>query len=388
MTRSDIVIIGGGVIGSSIAFHLAESGHRSILVLERDPSYARASSALSASSIRQQFTTPVCMSMSRHGFEFLRRVGDRLEVDGDRPEIGLIERGYLYLAPSGRTAGLEAALRLQTENDVPVIGLPPASLAARFPWLNVDDLGLGALGVSGEGWFDGYSLMQAFRKKARSLGVTFLKESAVGLIRESGRIVAVRTAQSGNIPADLFVNAAGPQAAAVAAWADLYLPVAPEKRTIFAFRCPDPPPDMPLVVDASGFYVRPEGDGFIAGGPPWRSDADPEDLEPDYAQFDEFVWPALAHRIPAFERIRMTRAWSGHYEMNTFDHNAMIGWAPGTDNFMIAAGFSGHGMQHSPAAGRGVCELITQGAFSSIDLSPLSVERVGRGARIEELNVI
>lgn len=384
--RYDVVIVGGGVVGSSIAFHLAERGQRSVLVIERDPSYARASSALSASSIRQQFTTPVCMAMSRHGFAFLRDVGRRLAVDDDRPDVGLVERGYLYLAPAGQADGLEAAIRVQRDNDVAVERLTAPQLAERFSWLNADDLGLGALGLAGEGWFDGYSLMQAFRTKARSLGVTYLHDEVVGFELAGDRVTGVRTAGAGAITGDWFVDAAGPQAGAVAALAGAAIPIKPEKRTIFAFRCADPLPDIPLVVDPSGFYVRPEGDGFIAGGPAVRPD-DPE-LEPDYEQFDDFIWMMLAHRIPAFERIRMTRAWSGYYEMNSFDHNGLIGPVPGVDRLLIAAGFSGHGMQHSPATGLGVAELLLHGEYRTLDLTPLSPARLAARRPVEELNII
>ena len=386
--HANVVIVGGGVVGSSIAFHLAEAGERSVIVVERDPSYARASSALSASSIRQQFTTPACMGMSRYGFEFFRAIGERLEVDGERPDIGLVERGYLYLAEQGRTDRLDAALRVQHENHVPVLRLSPDDMAARFPWLNVSDLGLGAFGIEGEGWFDGYSVMQAFRRKARSLGVRYVRDAAIGLAMAGGRVTGVETATAGLIEGDAFVNAAGPHAAEVARWAGFDLPVSAEKRTIFAFRCPDPPRDIPLVVDASGLYVRPEGDGFIAGGPAWPGDEPTGDLDADYDQFEAFTWPTLAHRIPAFESIRMTRAWAGFYEMCLFDHNAVIGWTPGTDNLMMATGFSGHGMQHSPATGRAVAELLTGGGFRTLDLAALSPERLAAGTPIREFNII
>lgn len=384
----DIVIVGGGVIGSSIAFHLAEAGTSSVLVIERDPSYARASSALSASSIRQQFTTRVCMAMSRYSFDFFRSIGERLAVDGERPDIGLVERGYLYLAERGREAGLQAALRLQQENEVSVLALSSEDLADRYEWLTTEDLALGALGTEAEGWFDGYSVMQAFRAKARSLGVSYLHDEVVGLSVKGGRVNAVETLAGERIETRIVVNAAGPHAATIARYAGLDLPVVPEKRTIFAFRCPDAIAHMPLIVDPSGFYVRPEGDGYIAGGPAVQSAAEADDLEPDYRQFDEFLWPGLAHRIPAFERIKMTRAWAGYYEMSLFDHNAFIGWMPGLDNVAVAAGFSGHGMQHSPAAGRAVAELIAHGSYRTLDLSALSPDRLVRGDPIKELNVI
>ena len=378
--KYDVVIIGGGVIGSSIAFHLAEESRLSVLVIERDPSYARASSALSASSIRQQFTTPVCMAMSRFSFDFLKRARETLAVGDDRPEIGLVERGYLYLAAENRTAQLEAAIDIQRKNDVPLAEMTPSELGERFPWLNVRDLGLGVLGTAGEGWFDGYSLMQAFRVKARSLGVTYLHDEVIGLIVDGDRVCAVETSGAGRIDGQWIVDAAGPHAGRVAAMIGAKIPIKPEKRTIFAFRCAEQLPGIPLVVDPSGFYVRPEGDGYIAGGPALRPDD--EELEPDYDQFDDFIWPMLAHRVPAFERIKMTRAWAGYYEMNTYDHNGVIGAVPNVAGLLVAAGFSGHGMQHSPATGRGVAELILHGRYTSLDLSSLSPERlVGRLSR-------
>ena len=171
MTHYDVVIIGGGVIGSSIAYHLAAAGERSILVLERDPTYARASSALSASSIRQQFSTPTCIRMSQFSFQFMRDIDAHLGIDGQPAELPLLERGYLYLADATQSSVLDAAIRVQKAHDVAVLRLDAAALGRRFPWLNCADLELGALGTSGEGWFDGYTLLQAFRRKARQLGV-------------------------------------------------------------------------------------------------------------------------------------------------------------------------------------------------------------------------
>jgi len=386
--QADIVIVGGGVIGSSVAYHLAAAGERSIVVVERDPSYAQASSALSASSIRQQFTTPACIRMSQHGFHFLRHIAEYLDIGEGAVDVSLTERGYLYLADKAFEPSLDAALAIQHANDVPVRRLGHDALTREFPWLHTDDLVLGAFGMSGEGWFDGYSLLQAFRRKARQLGVTYLHDEAVGLIRSGDRVTGVRSAKSGDLLADVVVNAAGPRAATVAAWADFTLPVAPERRCIFVFSCPDPPRAMPLVIDPQGVYVRPEGPNFITGGPATpTNDPDPFSLNVDYAQFDEFIWPVLAARIPAFEQIKMTRAWAGHYEVNQFDHNALIGWTPGVEGLMLATGFSGHGMQHSAAAGRGVAEIITSGGFTTLDLSTFSPTRLVTNQPIVELNI-
>lgn len=385
---ADVVIIGGGVIGSSIAYHLAAAGQTSVIVIERDPSYARASSALSASSIRQQFTTPACTRMSQAGFEFLRRADEHLGVDGELAGVSLTERGYLYLATPELRATLDAAIAIQHDNNVHIRRMDQDGLAAAFPWLNSSDLALGAFGMAGEGWFDGYSLLQAFRRKARSMGVRYLMDEAVGFEREGDQIRAVLTMASGAIGCDVVVDAAGPNAAAIAGWAGCAIPVRPERRCVFVFSCPDPLPDLPMVIDPHGVYVRPEGKVFIAGGPATTiDDPDPFSLVVDYDQFDEVLWPTLAHRIPAFERIRMRNAWAGHYDKNTFDHNALIGWAPGVSGLMLATGFSGHGMQHSPAAGRGVAELLTAGRFTTLDLRCFSPERLVDHRPLVELNI-
>jgi len=385
----DIVIIGGGVIGSSIAYHLAAAGESSVLVIERDSTYRLASSALSVSSIRQQFHTPTCIRMSQFGFEFLRHVSDHLGIDDEPIALSLVERGYLYLAGAERAPVLEAAVRIQRDLDVPVRLLDRRQLATEFSWLASDDLERGALGTAGEGWFDGYSLLQAFRRKARSLGVTYLTDEAVGLVRQASKVAGVMLARSGVVGARVVVNAAGPHSGKVAQWGGLALPVVPERRCVFTFTCPTALDFIPLVVDPSGLYVRPEGSRFISGGPATPiAGSDPLSLDVDYQQFEEFIWPTLARRIPAFERIRLQSAWAGHYEMNVFDHNAVIGWAPGIEGLMMATGFSGHGMQHAPATGRGVCELIREGGFRSIDLGELSPQRLIDDAPIVELNVI
>lgn len=387
MSGPHVTIIGGGVIGCSIAYHLLIAGNARVTVIERDPSYAQASSALSASSIRQQFTTPDCIAMSRHGFDFFRNAGRLLAVDGDEPDIGLIEAGYLYLADEPGRRRLQRAMAIQLAQGVRLEGMSADELAERFGWLCVDDLAFGTLGLDREGWFDGYSVLQAFRRKARALGARFVQAEATGFDSTGGKVNAVRLADGAALATDVAVNAAGPRLATVAQWASFDLPVVPERRTIFAFRAEKPPTELPLVVDPTGLYVRPEGALFICGGPATPAD-DPLALDVEYHLFDEFVWPTLANRIPAFEAIKMTRAWAGHYEMNMFDGNALIGRLPGWDNLYVCGGFSGHGMQHAPAAGRGVAELIATSGYRTIDLGVFTPERIARGEPIVEQNII
>jgi len=382
-----IVIVGGGVIGSSIAYHLAGmpgfSGE--IVVIERDPAYTRASSALSASSIRVQFSTPVNIALSRFGWDFIAAAGDLLAVDGDRPALGLRAPGYLYAVPDAGLEVLRANHAVQIAGGCDVALLSAEQLGARFGWLCTDGIALGSLGLAGEGWFNGPGLHMAFRAKARSLGVRFLTAEAVGLA--SG---CVRLADGTEVAADLVVNAAGGWAAQVAAWCGVELPIRPRRRMVFTFACRTPLAEFPLLIDPSGVWVRPEGSGYICGFAPRDDEDDPDEppLEIDEQIFHDRIWPVLAARVPAFEALRLTGGWAGYYDMNLFDHNGVVGAYPGVPGVIHAAGFSGHGMQHSPGIGRGVAELIVHGGFTSLDLSPLATARLARGERLLERCVI
>ena len=391
-----VIIIGGGAIGSSIARYLTRPEFQAVrrcqvTVIERDFSYARASSALSASSIRQQFSTPINLAISQYGITLLRHAARELAVPGEPPpQIGLHEGGYLYLATPAGEQTLRDKHALQRASGADVALLAPHELRARFPWLNTDGLALGSLGLSGEGWFDGYSLLQAFRAQARAQGARYLPAEATGFDGDGERIRRVRLAGGEAIEGEVFVNAAGPWARHLAAWAGIDLPVAARRRTVFHVTCPTPLPRCPLLIDPSGIWLRPEGQGFITGfAPPPDQDGDDLPLdEPDHAAFEDFVWPALAERIPAFEALRLQRAWAGYYEMNLFDHNAIVGPHPACANLVFANGFSGHGLQQSPAVGRGLAEWIVYGSYATLDLSPLGWERVLAHRPLLEQNVI
>ncbi len=384
---ADVVIIGGGVIGSAVAYWLRCLGAGRVVVVERDTTYARASSSLSASSIRQQFSTPTNIALSQFGIGFLRAAGDLLAVDDDQPALGLQEPGYLYLASPAGLPVLEMNHAVQRANGVSVALLDPAALHARFPWLDTNGVAAGSLGLDGEGWFDGPALMAAFQRKARALGAEWLRGEAVQMERDGARVSAVRLADGSRIPCGVVVNAAGPYARAVAAMAGLALPVEARKRSVFVFACRTDLPGCPLLIDTSGVWVRPERDCYIAG---WSPSDDAEDfgLEVDHALFEDTVWPALAARVPAFEAVRLMGAWAGHYEHNTFDCNALLGAHPDVPNLVFANGFSGHGMQQAPGVGRGIAELLLHGAYRTLDLSPLSVTRVGHGQPVRERCVI
>jgi FAD-dependent oxidoreductase domain-containing protein 1 len=391
---ADLLIIGGGVMGCATAlFALQLDPTLRVRVLEPDPTYARASSALSAGSIRQQFSTPLNVQMSQFGLTYVSQPETLLAVPGEPPPTtGFIEGGYLFLATAAGMPVLEANHAVQRAQDAPVALLSPAQLQQRFAWLNVEGLAGASLGLAGEGWFDGYMYTRALRAKAQSLGAVFTTDRVVALEHEAGCIRHAVTHGGERMAAAAFVNAAGPWARSVAAMAGIELPVFARRRTVFALRCASVIGHTPLVIDTSGLWFRSEGHSgaqFIAGwGPNEDDDADDLPLEPELQAFEDHVWPTLAARVPVFEALRVEHAWAGYYEFNPIDHNALLGLHPACGNLYFINGFSGHGLQHAAAAGRGLAELIVHGAYRSLDLSPLSVARLVDGRRYIERNVI
>ena len=400
MTESaDIVIVGGAAIGSSIAYHVANDPafKGRVVVIEKDPTYQFSASALSAASIRQQYSSAINIRMSLYGIQFMREIGERLAVNGDKPAIDLHEGGYLYLAASENAVRvLGENWELQQQEGADILLFTPEEAATRYPWLTTDDLHAATWGQTGEGWFDGWGLMQAFRKKARALGVTYIDGEVVDIERANGRVVAVKLKDGSRITCGALVNAAGASGARqLAEMGGIAIPVVSKKRCVFTFTCKAELGTFPMLIDASGCYARPEGQRsaegqmFICGSAPAEeNDPDTDDFDVDYALFEEHVWPTLATRVPAFESIRPGRAWAGHYDMNLFDANAILGPVPELPNFYLANGFSGHGLQQSPAVGRGLAELLVHGRYLTLDLSEAGFERIAANRPLLEKNVI
>ena len=390
--HADVVVIGGAIVGSSVATFLASRPDFDgrIVVVERDPTFRTSSTTLSAASIRLQFSTPLNIEISRFGLEVIRNPASFLAVDGESPDVGFVENGYLFLATDAGIATLERNHAIQTALDVPVRLLTPAELRGRFPWINADDLAGASLGTADEGWFDAHALLQGLRRRARALGVEERTGEVAKLDSDGSRVAAVRLSDGTRIGTDWVVNAAGPRASMVAAMAGFELPVRPRKRNVYHFAAPISLGAAPLTIDPSGVYVRPEGPNFLAGFSPRGDDPDPDtlDLAVDRAAFESVVWPVLAHRIPAFDRLRLLDAWAGHYEVNTVDHNAIVGPHPEIANLLLANGFSGHGLQQAPAVGRALAEWIVTGHYETLDLSPLGFARIARGEPVRELNVV
>ena len=387
-----IVILGGGAIGSATAYFLTRdpSFTGKLIVLERDPSYKQASSALSASSIRQQFSTPLNIALSRFGFDFIQNAAEHLSIGDDRPALSLHEGGYLVLASAAGVDQLRQIHQIQTQEQAPIAFLDSQELKSRFDWLNTDAIAAGTYGLAKEGWFDGYGLLQGLRKKARAQGADYRTEDAIGFTTHNGKVTAVKTKSGQTIACDLLVNACGPWSGKTGEMLGIDVPVRARKRSVFVFSCKTPLQNFPLLCDTSGVWVRPEGAFYIAATTPKAGEPDPDDLplDVDHHLFEDIIWPALAERVPAFENIKQTNAWAGYYEVNPVDHNGLVGRHPAFDNLYLACGFSGHGLQHSPGIGRGMAELLLHGQYSALDLSPLSYQRIVNNTPLHEINII
>ena len=388
--RYDVVIVGGGVTGCATALFLArEPGFDgTVLVVERDPTYENAPSAKATGGFRQQFSTPENIRIGLFGVHFLKHIDEYLSIDGETPDVGFRENGYLLLATESMLPTMLDNNAVQRDLGADVHFRAPDELRARYPWIDTGGIAGGFLSDSNEGYVDPYSLLQAYRRKARSLGVDFVRDEALSVQGDGARVTGVTLAEAGVVACGVVVNTAGAWGAPeLCASLGVELPIESRKRFTFVFECREPIGPTPLTITEVGVAFRSEGKGFISNvSPPPEQDPVTKDTGIDYHLFDELIWPALASRVPAFEAIKLTGAWCCHYDYNTLDENLIIGRTPAYENFYLAAGFSGHGLQQSPAAGRALSELIAFGEYRAIDLTRFGYERVLAGEAIREAN--
>ncbi|XP_029878120.1 FAD-dependent oxidoreductase domain-containing protein 1 isoform X2 [Aquila chrysaetos chrysaetos] len=385
--EADVVVVGGGVVGWSVAYWLkALEGRRHgmrVLVVERDPTYSRASTVLSVGGIRQQFSLLENIRMSRFSASFLRNINEHLGVPNEPPiDIQFQPSGYLFLAPPQSAARLEATVQLQREEGVQVALLSPTQLKAKFPWIDTEDVAVASYGfvTSAE------DTMPPWAPAPMTARIKYV------------HIHMPDSLEYQPVACAIVVNAAGAWAGELLEAAGLPgglaqppLPIQPRKRYVFSWHCPDGPGfSCPLLVDTTGAYFRRDGiAGNYLGGmsPPEEEEPDPGDLSVDHDFFQERVWPRLARRVPAFASLRPRGSWAGYYDHNAFDRNGVLGPHPKLENLFLAAGFSGHGLQHAPAAGRAVAELVVKGRYESLDLRRLGW-RFAEGEPLEEDGVV
>ncbi len=389
----DVVIVGGAIMGSSTAWFLTNDPdfQGRVLVIERDPSYQACSTAHTNSCIRQQFSTELNVRISQFGADFVMNLRDYMG-DDRIPDMPIQSYGYMYLADTEAFAdALRAAHKVQRAAGAQTRLMTADEIADEYPFYLTDDIVLGSINTVNEGYFDGGGLFDWFRRGARERGVEYVQGEVAAVTRSGDQITSVTLADGSQISCGQLVNATGPRAARTAAMAGIQLPVEPRKRFTWVFEAREKlGRDLPLTIDPSGVHVRQDGpDTFLAGCKP---DPDPavafDDFTMDHSIWEETVWPALATRIPAFEAIRVITEWAGHYAYNTLDQNAVLGPHPEIANFHFINGFSGHGLQQSPAMGRGLSELLVHGGYRTLDLSAFSYDRVLRNEAIVERAVI
>ncbi len=394
--RYDVVIIGGAIMGSSVAWFLTDNADfdGTVLVVERDPTYRTASTSHTNSCMRQQFSTELNVRISQFAADFVKNFRSYMGNDDRVPDLSIHSFGYMYLADTDGFADvLRTNQKVQLAAGAATQLLSPDDIAARYPFYYVDDIKLGSINLVDEGYWEGSTVFDWWRRQARERGVEYVTNDVVAINRDSTgtRIDSVTLASGEVVSCGQLVNASGPRAARTAAMAGIDVPVEPRKRFSWLFRAEQPlDRDLPLTIDPSGVHVRESGGGtYQCGGHTAHDPAvDFDDFAMDQAFWEDHVWPVLAHRIPQFEAIRVQSEWAGHYAMNTFDHNAIIGPHHDVQNFFFLNGFSGHGLQQSPAMGRGTAEILTYGAYRSLDLTPFHYDRIIEGRPIVEDAVI
>lgn len=392
-TSYDVVIVGGAIIGSSVAWFLSDNADfdGSILVVERDPTYENSSTAHTNSCMRQQFSNELNVQISQFAADFVRNFRTYMGNDPEASELAVNHFGYMYLADDECFANtLRENQKLQSSLGVGTKIMTPEEIAADYPFYNLDGIICGSHNRIDEGYFDSGTMFDWLRRKARRNGVEYLTNEVVAIGRDGDTVRNV-TLKSGNtISCGTLVNASGPRAAATASMAGLDIPVEPRRRYTFMFDAQEPlDRDLPLTINPNGVHVRTDGAYYMAGCPPDHDLAvGYDDFAMDHSIWEGKVWPTLANRIPAFDRIKVISEWVGHYAYNTFDHNVIVGPHTDVGNFIFVNGFSGHGMQQSPAMGRGVSELIAYGEYRELDLRPLGYNRIIRGEPFIETAII
>ncbi|WP_299427139.1 FAD-binding oxidoreductase [uncultured Shimia sp.] len=393
-TTYDVVIIGGAIMGSSTAWFLSNNPDfsGSVLVVEKDPSYEFSSTAHTNSCMRQQFSNQLNVQISQFAADFVKNLRKHMGGDDRVPELDIQNYGYLYLADDEDFAQtLRDNQKVQLAAGAETELLSAEDIAARYPFYNVDDILLGSINTKDEGYWDGGVVFDWFRRSARERGVEYVQGEVVAMARDGGKVTSVTLASGDVVSCGQVVNASGPRAARTSEMAGIHMPVEPRKRFTWIFSAETPlDMELPLTIDPSGVHFRQDGpETYLAGCAP---DPDPavgfDDFHMDHNRWQDHVWPIIATRIPQFEAIKVGAEWAGHYAYNTLDQNAILGAHPEITNFIFQNGFSGHGLQQSPAMGRAVAELLTYGEFRTLDMAPFTFERVLNNDPIVEKAVI
>lgn len=392
----DVVIVGGAIMGSSAAWFLSKDRDFDgrILVVERDPTYQNSSTMHTNSCMRQQFSTQLNVKISQFAAEFVKNLREYMGGDTRVPDLGIRSFGYMYLADNDGFADvLRENQKIQHAAGAATQLMTRDEIAQAYPFYNLDDIVLGSINLVDEGYWDGTAVFDCQRRAAKEAGVEYIQNEVVAITKNAaGTQVESVTLSSGEVVScGQVLNASGPRANRTAQMAGIEIPVEPRKRFTWIFTAEKPlDRDLPLTIDPSGVHVRENGGGtYQAGG---HADIDPavdfDDFAMDHSIWENHIWPTLATRIPQFEAIKVQSEWAGHYSYNTFDHNAILGPHDEVSNFFFLNGFSGHGLQQSPAMGRGTAEIMLHGNYKTLDLSEFHFNRIGQNLPVSEKAVI
>jgi sarcosine oxidase subunit beta len=384
--RPDVLIIGGGVIGCSIAYHLTRRGCRNVVVVERN-TIGSGSTAKAAGGIRQQFSCESNVRLAMYSVAFFEHFHERLELLPDAGGVDFHQVGYLFLLSTQESfTAFKRNAALQQRLGLPVEVLTPTQVGTRWPWLKVSDV-VGATYCPTDGYGSPHEVTQAFAAQARRQGASFIEGAGVSAITRKGtRIVTVET-NRGTFSPGIVVGCAGAWSSELGRMVGVEIPVQPLRRMCFTTEPFDAiPHDAPMTIEMQNtFHFRPEGAGFMLGT---------SDQHEPYSFNTSVNWEWLntvvedaVKRVPLFEQARIHQGWAGSYETSP-DHNAILGPIPGVENLLVATGFSGHGFMQSPATGLVISEFILDGQAHTIDVSDLGIERFSTGRLNQEENVI
>lgn len=396
---ADVVIVGGGVMGCSIALHLREAGIARVIVIERDSSYARASSHLAMGGIRQQFGSALNVRLVQLSVPFWRAFDERFSGPGAPIRANFRQRGYLFLASQDQASAFERRLKLMVDCGAAVEKLDRAELARRLPDAFLDDLAFGVFGRD-DGYASPREVLKGMRAGAGNAGAEFVtgevcgidrvgvsrvRTEAMGYPESAGRVSGVLLSSGERIAAGVVVIAAGAWAANVARLAGIELPIRPQRQHLFRCALPDFwPYRFPMVVDPTGVHWRHDDPDHVSDldrivvARTIHDEPFAENFECDASRWERDFFPPLVHRVPALKGVRVIEGWCGLYEV-TPDHNPVVGALPQVAGLYVAAGFSGHGLMMSPAIGRVMSEIIRTGHAESADVTPLAADRFARG---------
>jgi glycine/D-amino acid oxidase-like deaminating enzyme len=385
-----IVIVGGGVVGSSIAYHLRRDGHVGrVVVVERDPTYARASSFLAMGGIRQQFSSAVNVRLAQYSTRFYAEFDDALCVPGHQPRANFRQRGYLFLVDDASSERFERRVERQRRLGARVERLTLDQIRALVPGVRLDDIRFGVFGPD-DGYGDPRGVLAGFRAAAAAAGAEYVTAEVVGLMRRSDRIAGVMLDSGERVFGDAVVNAAGPFAARLGMMAGIDLPIRPVRQQLF--RCALPvrwPYRFPVIIDPTGVHWRHddpvgdiEQDRLVVACT--KLDEPPgENFDCDLSRWESDFQPPLVRRVPGLEPLELVEGWAGLYAM-TPDHNPLLGTHPAAPGFFLANGFSGHGLMIAPAVGKVLSEIIRTGRADTVDVACLDASRFDRGEPIHD----